>query len=81
MGRQIFDDRTYLAADELLGRDVFEKSYNLEKFWFHSVVISPRGMITLQVLERVGDDEGAKTGRREGRFLDLAGRRLNNGKA
>jgi hypothetical protein len=24
---------------------------------------------------------GAKTGRREGRFLDLAGRRLNNGKA
>jgi len=27
------------------------------------------------------DGQGAKTGRREGRFLDLAGRRLNNGKA
>jgi hypothetical protein len=28
-----------------------------------------------------GGRQGASTGRRERRFLDLAGRRLNNGKA
>lgn len=38
-------------------------------------------MIALQVLGRAGDQLGAKSHRKPGRFLDLAHTRLNNGKA
>jgi len=34
-----------------------------------------------QVLSQVGHQQGAKTHRGKARFLDLAGTRLNNGKA
>jgi len=39
------------------------------------------GMIPLRVLGKGRDEHGAKKGRQTGRFLDLAGSRLNNGKA
>ena len=39
------------------------------------------GLSKKRVLDRVGDEQVAKMGRRDGRFLDLGKRRLNNGRA
>ncbi len=39
------------------------------------------GLSRKRVLDRVGDEQVAKMGRRDGRFLDLGKGRLNNGRA
>ncbi len=39
------------------------------------------GLSKKRVLDRVGDEQVAKMGRRDGRFLDLGKGRLNNGRA
>ena len=39
------------------------------------------GLSKKRVLDRVGDEQVAKMGRRDGRFLDMGKGRLNNGRA
>jgi hypothetical protein len=68
------EDRLEIAADGSASRKTRNRSARPPS-------ASAAGLSKKRVLDRVGDEQVAKMGRRDGRFLDLGKGRLNNGRA